>query len=477
MGLNRRDFLRTGTTALAGAATAGLWPGLKAMAKPVREFKLTAKPAKINLGRGPSFLALTFNGQVPGPEIRVKEGEVIRVVLTNRLPEPTTIHWHGLPVPNAMDGVPDLTQRAVAPGKTFVYQFEARPAGTFLYHSHVGYQLDQGLYAPLIIEPKREGRSYDREFTLMLEDWAMVNGGGPMARRRRPSMGRGMMGRGMMGRGMMRGGGEGAPLLEPVYDGFAVNGRVYPATRTLEVKKGDRVRMRLISPSSSTIYDLRLAGHRLTITHVDGQPIQPIQTDVVRIGMGERYDVEFTADNPGAWLLAAREMGWGEGGLAIEVRYQGVRTRTPTPPSFDSSLLFATYDDMRLAGPWTAASGGTRRYYPQLLSGGMHSPFWMINGRVWPRAETLAAARNDRVRLSYVNRSPMPHPMHLHGHFFRYVNPNLNSRFWIKKDTIIVNPMQRRDVEFVADNPGQWFHHCHNLYHMVAGMANSLIVK
>jgi FtsP/CotA-like multicopper oxidase with cupredoxin domain len=471
MSISRRHFLKTGL--MAGTMTGMMGPGLLARAAQgsVREFRFTAGPVKWNLGVGPTFLAFGYNGRIPGPEIRVREGETIRVLLKNDLPDETTIHWHGLPVPNAMDGVPGLTQPAVPPGKTFVYEFPARPAGTYIYHSHVGYQLDQGLYGPLIVEEAAGGRSYDREYTLVLEDWAMVNGGGPMAVRRRPPMMGGMM------RGMMRGGGGGGgPLWEPIYDGYAVNGRVWPATQTLTVKRGDRVRLRLINASSATIYYLRLAGHRLTITHTDGRPIQPVATDLVQIGMGERYDVEFRADNPGAWLLAARDMGWGESGLRIQVRYQGSRQSVPTPPSFDDNLIFATYWDMKSAVPRDLPSRGRARYYSQLLSGGMHSSSWTINGQAWPRAETLTASRGDRVRLDYVNRSPMPHPMHLHGHFFRLANPRLPEQWWVFKDTAVVHRMQRVAVDFKADNPGRWFHHCHNLYHMVAGMANSLKV-
>ena len=217
----------------------------------VRDFKLSASRSKFQFGAGPTFWAWTYNGQVPGPEIRVKEGERIRILLSNYLPEETSIHWHGVPVPNRMDGVPGVTQNGVMPGKTFHYEFEAKPAGTYIYHSHARYQLDQGLYGPLI---------------------------------------------------------------------YSVNGRLYPHMDPLLVKKGERIKMRLMNPSSATIYDLQLAGHSMTVTHTDGRPISPLKTDILRIGMGERYDVEFMADNPGSWLLAARETGFGEGQLRISIR-------------------------------------------------------------------------------------------------------------------------------------------------------------
>jgi len=297
----------------------------------VREFRFSASKARVNLGIGPDFVAWTYNGEIPGPEVRVREGEIIRVVLKNYLPEGTTIHWHGVPVPVAMDGVPEVTQKAVMPGQTFVYEFEARPAGSYIYHSHVNYQLDQGLYGALIIEPAHQQDRYDREYTLLLEDWVMRDGGGVANTRRRPPMG--MMMHGMRRRRRSSGPSRG-PLLEPVYDGYAVNGRVYPEVKPLMVGKGDRVKLRILNASSATIYDLCLAGHTLTITHVDGNPIQPVETDVLRIGMGERYDVEFVANNPGTWLLAARERGFGEGALRIPIQYRGVRRKEPVPPIF-----------------------------------------------------------------------------------------------------------------------------------------------
>jgi FtsP/CotA-like multicopper oxidase with cupredoxin domain len=469
--LGRRIFLKTtlGTLLATGLPGASLTEALSKSKKPVKEFRFHASKARVNLGVGSHFTAWTYNGRIPGPEIRVREGEIIRVVLKNYLPEGTTIHWHGIPVPNAMDGVPEVTQNAVMPGESFVYEFEARPAGSYIYHSHARYQLDQGLYGALIIEPSNPRESYDRECTLMLEDWVMRDGGGVANTRRRPPMG-------MMG-GMMRSrqglGGNGGPLLEPFYDGYAVNGQVYPVVSPLVVSKGDWVKLRLLNPSSATIYDLRLAGHALTITHVDGNAVVPMETDVLRIGMGERYDVQFMASNPGNWLLAAREGGFGEGMLRIPLQYKGVRNKEVLPPTFQRGLRFATYWDLKALYPSDdSGSRGVDRSYPQTLGGGMHSPFWTINGRVYPNAEHLVVRKGEQVHIQYWNHSMMPHPMHLHGHFFKVVNPSLPRERWILKDTLIVYPMERVEIAFLADNPGNWFHHCHNLYHMNAGMAN-----
>ena len=481
MAITRRQFIKT----TIGAGLALQMPGMllnaisgNAASGPVKEYSFTASRAKVSLGEGPNFVAWTYNGQVPGPEIRVKEGERIRVNIKNLLPEETTIHWHGLPVPNAMDGVPGVTQAGIAPGTSFTYEFEAKPAGTFIYHSHVEYQLDQGLYGALIIEPKHEIRAYDAEYTLLLEDWVMKDGGGVADTRRRPPSRMGMMG-GMRGMGgMMRGRrpSAGDPLLEPVYDAYAVNGKVYPEIDPIFVKKGDRIKIRLANPSSSTIYYLRLAGHKLVVTHSDGNPVEPVEVDVLRIGMGERYDVEVSANNPGYWFLGAKDNGFGEGQLRIPVIYKGVRPKRPVEPIFSGSFRLLDYSDLQAAIP-DERPQPTRvnRVFRQRLSGGMHSPYWMINGQIYPNAEKLMVSKGELVRISYWNHSMMPHPMHLHGHFFKLVNPAMAPDIWVLKDTVIVDPMSGADLEFVTDNPGKWFHHCHNLYHMVAGMANTVV--
>jgi FtsP/CotA-like multicopper oxidase with cupredoxin domain len=353
--VDRRQFLKAalGTAMAMGLPALSARKVFSAAERRVKEFRLTASLAKVNLGTGPDFVAWTYNGQVPGPEIRVKEGETLRVILKNNLPEATTIHWHGLPVPYAMDGVPGVTQEAVKPGKSFVYEFEARPAGSYLYHSHVNYQLDQGLYGALIIEPSQSLKTCDREYTLVLEDWVKKDGGGVANTSRRPPMGM------MHGRmhGMMRGRtgrsrrlrNEQDPLLEPVYDTYAVNGRVYPNAGPL---------------------------------------------------MGERYDGEFEADNPGQWLLAAVDRGFGEGMLRIPLEYKGVKRAVPVPPLFHRGLRFHSYWDFQALHPIEdPVRQRANRFYPQELTGGMHSPFWTINGWVYPNAQRLGVQEGELVRI------------------------------------------------------------------------------
>jgi FtsP/CotA-like multicopper oxidase with cupredoxin domain len=506
--LNRREFLKQigGTVALTALGTPLLTacqttasaavannaltaPSLVSSPTPssvssVREFNLIAAVTPIDLGTG-QFQAWTYNGQPVGPEIRVTEGETIRVTLTNNLPEPTTIHWHGLPVPNNMDGVPNITQPPIQSGQSFVYEFPAWPSGTYWYHPHVGHQLDRGLIGPLIVEAKNEPGDYDREYVLVLDDWVPVDGGGPEATVRSSGgmmgggmMGGGMMGRGMAGRGFQTPAGD-SPLAEPIYTTFTVNGQTAAAAPPLATKQGERLRLRLINASGATIYGLRLAGHTMTITHTDGRPVEPLEVDVLRLGMGERYDVIVTANNPGRWTL-----------------YDVLRVNSPTGPmplatlhyddstgSTDSGDTLSQnfrWNEYRLltglpeAGlPIMTGNNGadpdqSPLIFDMVLTGGHMSPFWGINGKTYPNTDKVIVPAGQLVRFNYFNQSPMPHPMHLHGHFFEVIGSK-----GVRKDTVIVDGhMGQASIQFVADNPGAWMHHCHNIYHAEAGMMN-----
>jgi len=257
---------------------------------------------------------MAYNGQIPGPEVRLKEGERVRIVLQNRLAEPTTVHWHGVDVPNPMDGVPGITQKPVQPGETFSYEFEARPAGTRWYHTHFQEhrQLDLGLAGPLIIEPAgSDPFAFDREYTLVLDDWA--TGSDPPVPRTAegtasaPGGMAGTMRRGMMGGGHM-----------PAYDTMTINGKAYPATQPLTVRRGERIRLRLINASADHTHIVRLAGHRLWVTHTDGSPLlQAVEVDAIPLAPAERYDAFFVADRPGAWFLTCAAPGHARAGEQV----------------------------------------------------------------------------------------------------------------------------------------------------------------
>lgn len=248
-------------------------------------FTLDAKPVRWEILPGTRVTAWTYNGVLPGPEIRVPYGQRVRIVVKNDLPEGTTVHWHGIDVPNAMDGVPGVTQEPIKPGASFIYEFTAVPAGgdssggTFLYHTH-GPQEDRqfglGLSGAFVIEPKQP-QAYDVEKTVMIQEWNLDAATGAT----RPAM-------------EMEG-------MLPNF--FTLNGKSFPATETVNVKRGQRVLLRLVGAGAFT-HPMHLHGTDFTVVAKDGHPLaSPYKADVVQVGPGERYDIAFSFDRPGKWVF------------------------------------------------------------------------------------------------------------------------------------------------------------------------------
>jgi multicopper oxidase len=430
------------------------------------------------LAPGKVIKAMAYNGQIPGPELRLKEGERVRILLKNALSEPTTIHWHGVDVPNPMDGVPGITQPPVQPGETFAYEFEARPAGTRWYHTHFQEhrQLDLGLSAPLIIEPARpDPFPVDREYTVVLDDWATGTGRAVASTREGTAGHRGGMGRmmeGMMGRGGMGGMMAGGHTI--AYDAMTINGKAYPATRPLQVRQGERVRLRLINASADHTHIMRLAGHRLHVTHTDGNPlVQPVAVDAVPIAPSERYDVRFVADRPGAWFLSCAKPGHARAGEQVLIIYEGHEDAKPEIPVEGLHSLSLWYYGLGHGQEILPRAWGRERTYELTLSGGMMgSDVWTINGKRYPNTDPLHLRRGDHVRVQLSNMSMEAHPMHLHGQSFKVLA--VNGRRLVQplvKDSVDIEAhMGSVTVEFTAHNPGDWFFHCHKPTHMEGGM-------
>ena len=453
--LDRRQFL---SETLAAAALFAVPRAAFALesAAPLRDFVLTAREATVQVGPI-RWQTWTYDGGVPGPEIRVTRGDRLRVRLDNRLVEPTTIHWHGLAVPPTMDGVVGLSQSAVQRGQSFTYEFDVTQSGTFFYHAHVGLQLDRGLYGPLIVEEPGENDRLrvDREYVLLLDDWLTTTPEAALASLRTSG--------GMMGSS------------GPAYAGYLLNGTTV-ASR-LAVTRGERVRLRLINAASATPFRVGLAGHTLTVTHADGQPVVPVDVSTLVIGMGERYDVLVSATNPGTWPLLVSP--WGSPvtvalGMLIYTGYErNVASPSVWPPDLRSGRVLR-YEDLRSFSPAEPLSSPPL-IIPAVLSGGMSgmgggTTSWAINGQVYPNADPFVVRQGASVQIAMTNRSMMPHPMHLHGHTGVVRLPGVSGPGFAK-DTVLLNPMEAATLEFTADNPGRWFFHCHNLYHMELGMA------
>lgn len=257
----------------------GLVPLNFTIEKGVKVFNITAQPVLWPLLKGVTATAWSYNGMVPGPLIKVTYGDRVKILVKNTLPEPTTIHWHGIEVPNAMDGIPDVTQPPIKPGETFTYEFVAKPAGTYWYHSHYksDKQISIGLSGAFIIEPKQRIPLPTIDRVLMLNEWRIV---GNQTYAAMP-----------------------ASNMDGNY--FTINGKSYPDTETITAKVGEKVRLRIIG-SGQMIHPMHLHGFTFKIVATDGQPVPPIARltkDTVTVAPGERYDIEFTPDRTGKWMF------------------------------------------------------------------------------------------------------------------------------------------------------------------------------
>jgi FtsP/CotA-like multicopper oxidase with cupredoxin domain len=487
-----------------------------------RTFSYTATPGTVDLG-GPTVATWSYDGLVPGRELRVNAGDQVQVNVTNQLPQDTTMHWHGLAIRNNMDGVPNVTQNPIPAGGSFNYSYVVDEPGTYWYHPHVGVQFDRGLYGPLIIEDPHEPLAYDQDWTIVLDDWldgvdrltpeevsAALSKGMPGMSdgSSTPSSSTAMPGMNMPGMsstppsaspmsGMPMGGSPSpstgsmpgssailmnatSPLLggdagDVKYPYYLINGRVPTAPVTFTGKPGSRVRIRFINAGGDTAFRVALGGHRMTVVHTDGHPINPVQADTLLLGMGERYDVLVTLAD-GVFPLVALAEGKNQTALAL------VRTGTGAAPP--ATVRPAELNGALVGGSQVAqltAANSDRlpahtinQNIPLSLTGDMQSYNWGINGKRYsPTAPPLAVLTSgQRVQMTYTNTTTMWHPMHLHGHSFAVGGPG-----GPRKDTVIVLPGASVSCQFDTDNPGLWVTHCHNAYHENAGMMGVLAYR
>lgn len=475
---------RSGTTVGATAASVRRAEEARQVAgQRVVSARLTPRAATVDLG-GRAVNTWTYGETLPGPLLRATAGDLLRITVANDLTTDTSVHWHGVALRNDMDGVPGMTQQPIGSGQRFLYEFTAPDPGTYFYHPHSGVQLDRGLYGVLVVEDPQEKGDYDLEWVVVLDDWLDGTGRTPddvLAGFRAATgtgsngMGHGGMGgmdHGSMGMGGMGGMGEAmsSSLLggagDIAYPHYLLNGRVPASPVTLKGKPGQRVRLRIVNAGSDTAFRVALGGHRMTATHTDGFAVQPAEADAVLVGMGERYDVLITLGD-GAFPLVALAEGKDGQGLAVVRTSEGTApAASARPAELDGQVITAM--DLVAAADARLPEAAVDRRHDLLLSGSMAPYRWTINGSTFEDSEPLEVHQGERVQLRFRNMSMMFHPMHVHGHTFALQGSG------VRKDTVIVRPMQSLVVDLQASNPGQWATHCHNIYHAETGMMTTL---
>jgi FtsP/CotA-like multicopper oxidase with cupredoxin domain len=423
----------------------------------------------------PETAVWSYNGQVPGPEIRLRQGERLRVRLDNRLSQETTIHWHGLRVPNAMDGAPNVTQKPIRRQESFVYEFTVPDAGTYWYHPHAhsSEQVGRGLMGAFIVE-EPEPLPVDREIVWVLGDWRLEEDaaivGGFNNR----------MEMGMSGR---------------VGNTVTINGRV---PDRIAVRAGERLRLRLINAAPARIFALEFKDHRPLVVALDGQPIEPHPPEGGRVVLGPGMRTDLILDMTGKPGITApvidtfyRQLEYRLVDLAYSdepaLRAQPLAptARLPANPIPEPDVAKAQRHEVTLSGGMMGGmmgggmmGGGMGGMMGRGMGGMMGGgTMWAINGFAVRGGEMgkmepiLTLTRDHTCVLAIDNQTAWHHPIHLHGHSFRVITRNgkpTKYREWC--DTFLMAPREKAEIAFVADNPGDWMFHCHILDHQEGGM-------
>ena len=496
--MRRRDFLHQSLTAGTGAVSWMLLPPMCARAadRDLVEVTLEAGPYRYPGTSGAEFTGLAYNGHVPGPLLRVRHGQTFRARYINRTGGPSAIHWHGMILPNDMDGVPYVTQPPVPDGAEFLYTYKPDPPGLRWYHSHVGDQDALGLFGAFVVEDPRDPRA-DVEAVLVLHDVPNLrslrtalagHSRAPMnvppglngtAMRAQPADMSGMSGMSGMDRSM-----GAMPMGDTVrYLSHCLGGAVYPHARPLIVRVGQTVRLRILNASPTLTHYVRLAGHRLRVTHSDGNPMpRAVTVEALRLGVAERYDAWFEVTRPGAWLLESLMGDVHDHRQAMLIATADALRHPPEvpPPSLaGADLLTYARAGAGVALPPHAhepfGAADVRRVL-RLGGGAPGDPHWTIDGKIWPHTPKIDVCRGDNVQLRFINPTDMDHPMHLHGHVFELVEASGERlRRPLPKDTALVPAGGTATWRFRADSPpGRWLLHCHNVVHMMAGMVTEV---
>ena len=471
----RRRFLQAG----AAFAAASFLPTGISRAAGVDERRLTIAPGRASLlGKDkPESDVWTYDGVVPGPLLRVRQGQPVRILVENRLDEDTTVHWHGIRLPNDMDGVPGLTQPPIRPGETFTYEFIPPDAGTFWYHPHANSleQLGRGLAGVLIVD-EIDPVAVDRDLLWVLRDWRVTLEG-------QIASGFGnMMEAGMSGR---------------VGNIVTLNGAV-PGDQP--VRAGERVRLRLVNVSLARIMGLRFEGHDPLVVAIDGQPCEPHRPEDGRLLLGPAMRIDLMIDMtgvPGGRYRVTDDFYKGLEYELLVLAYSDeapLRTTFPEPialplnPLPEPDLSAPDRHDLTLEGGMMSRmkeAGGMGRGMMQGMGGmmGMGQALWSINGTSMTgdghadMPPLMSLARGKTHLITMRNLTAWWHPMHLHGFSFRVLTRNgAEAPYSQWADTVLMAPEDTVEVAFVADNPGDWMLHCHVTDHQMAGLMTVLRV-
>jgi len=505
---------------------------------------------------GKDILGMTINGSIPGPVLHFTEGDYAVIYVENKMDVETSVHWHGLLLPNFQDGVPYLNTPPIKPGETFRYEYPIIQSGTYWYHSHTMLQEERGLYGSMVIEPKEKTLEYDKDLVLVISDWTNQKPINVLRNLKRGNewyniaKGTSTPLNMVIARGGFRAQlnfwrqrMDDADISDIYYHAFLINGdqtAAYP-----EYQPGEKVRLRIINASASSQYWLTFGGEDPMLVAADGIRVVPVEHNKTFIAIAETYDFIVTIPDEGQIEVRASVqdgsgitsafLGFGDTlsapdvprpdkiGMMMEMAKMDMRMGTPAMkfnPSEENPYkmranwgmqmdkskdmdmeesdmeetdmdnhnlnsdtnmeedhemngmdMFAEYNYDFLKAVESTEYSADRPVKEVLLNltGNMWRYIWSMNGVPLSEADEIKIEKGQVVKIKLNNLTMMHHPMHLHGHFFRVINEN-GERSPLKH-TVNIPPMQQIEIEFDAHEDGDWFFHCHLLYHMVGGMA------
>jgi FtsP/CotA-like multicopper oxidase with cupredoxin domain len=434
------------------AAVASALETIPALAEADFDHSLTIAPYSLEISPRRFIKTVAYNGQVPGPLLRLKEGAPVTIGVTNRSGNDEIVHWHGLFLPPEVDGAMEEGTPHIPAGSSASYTFTPNPSGLRWYHTHsfAGRDLKKGLYSGqfgcLIVDPRENPARYDQEFFLALHDWGAS----------------------------MVGSDDGS--MSAIYDSSTINGKTLGFGEPLRVKQGQRVLLQIVNTSATDVHWLALAGHQLRVVALDGNPVPaPKAVSMLRLSPAERATAEVEMNNPGVWILGEVRKHVMAAGMGIVVEYANHSGKPVWQQPQTLEWDYLTFSDSKFAesspGEPSAEINVTTipLVFESKFVGHGAMDRWLINGRSFPDTETIALKQGGRYRLVLKNKSMDDHPVHLHRHTFELRRIAGRPTQNILKDTLLVSAGTEAEVEFTANRPGLSLFHCHQQDHMDMG--------
>ncbi|NCF71497.1 MAG: multicopper oxidase domain-containing protein [Chlamydiales bacterium] len=438
---------------------------------------------------GKEVQAVALDKKIPGPVIKANVGDTLEATFHNHLDEESSIHWHGILLPNEQDGVPNLTTASIPPGGSHTYKFKVSHAGTYWYHSHSNMQKQRGVYGGIVFSDNKQNLLYEEDYVAILSDWSDSH---PMTImrnlrkegdyyafekgselnwlemiKRPPGVIKNHLKSSLQRMQVM-------DVSDVANDAFLVNGAKQQYIKT--VRKDNSVRVRLINASASTYFDVRFAGKEMRVIAADGIDIKPFVTKQISMAIGESYDIIVNIEDDKSYELRAdAEDRTGYASILIGNGKQQLLPDLPPIDYYPSEEEHhhhhqpkQAYADLKAKYKTSLDDKKPWREVNLSLTGNMHKFVWSFDNKLLSESDTIKIRRGENIRFNLTNETMMHHPLHLHGHFFRVVNKH--NEYSPLKHTVSIPPNQTVTIEFEANAEKDWFFHCHNLYHLHSGM-------